>query len=317
MPASLCHKKEEVIDRTEYGAYYVMTENGRIVKGIGGLYSVDTGNGILQCRARGKFRLEKITPMVGDEVTAEITGDGKGYILQIHTRKNSFVRPPVSNIDILIVVASAAEPVTRTILIDRMCAVAVNKEIEPVVLINKCDMDRGNNLYDIYSFAGIKVLRMSAVTGEGKAELLDTLEGKVAAFAGNSGVGKSSILNMVAPEHAAAVGAINERIGRGRHTTRHVELFKVGNKTFVADTPGFSSFDESAADIIEKEELEYTFSEFIEYIPQCVFTGCSHVNDKGCAVRAAAEDGKISRSRYENYIVMYNKAKEIKKWEIT
>ncbi len=293
-----------------------MIEKGRIIKGIGGFYYVSTPSGIAQCNARGKFRLKKLTPMVGDEVKIELHENGNGYLLEILPRRNWFVRPPVSNIEIMLIIASAAPPVTDRFLVDRMCAVAVNKGIEPVVVINKCDLDMGEALFETYRMSGVRCIQASAVTGYGKDELLEMMKGHIVALSGNSGVGKSSLLNMLAPGIRAEVGTINEKLGRGRHTTRHVELFMLSNGAVIADTPGFSSFDTEEADIILKEDIQYAFPEFEQYIGKCRFVGCSHIKDKGCAVREAVETGHIARSRYESYVQMYEKAKEIKEWEL-
>lgn len=292
-----------------------MRLKGRIFKGIGGFYYVDAPSGVVECRARGRFRMEKITPMIGDEVIYDETEEGKGYLIEILPRKNLFLRPPVSNIDILAIVASAADPVTETLLIDRMSAVAAEKGIEPLVVINKCDIDRGDKLYECYMLSGIATVRTSARTGEGGAELCERLRGKVSAFSGNSGVGKSSLLNMLEPKSNAEVGEINERIGRGKHTTRHCELFKLENGAVIADTPGFSSFAQELSDQISKEALQYMFPEFEGYIGGCRYVGCTHTRDEGCAVRAGMEKGEISESRYKSYLWMYEKAKEIKEWE--
>jgi ribosome biogenesis GTPase len=292
-----------------------MTEQGKIIKGIGGFYYVQTPSGTVECRARGRFRIDGIAPMVGDVAEVERTAEGKGYIREIALRRNSFVRPPVANLDILAVVISAAPPVTDLFMADTMTAVAVHKEIEPVAVINKCDLDRGTEFYDTYSRCGIKCIRTSALTGEGKEDLLAALKGKVSAFSGNSGVGKSSLLNMIDPRLGLETGAISDRLGRGRHTTRHVELFMLDNGALVADTPGFSSFDTTEMDLIDKESVRNAFPEFIPFFGECRFRGCSHVKDMGCAVRKAAEEGLIPRSRYENYVLMYRSALEYKEWE--
>jgi len=290
-------------------------KTGRIYKGVGGLYFVETASGVVQCRARGKFRLEKITPMIGDIAEVAPTEAGEGYIVEILPRKNFFLRPPVSNLDKLVIIASAAPPVTDYFLIDRMAAVAINKGIEPIIVINKCDLNHADMLYETYRLAGLKTVRASAETGEGRAELLAALEGVISAFSGNSGVGKSSLLNMIAPRTNAEVGGLNEKIGRGRHTTRHVELFRLENGAIVADTPGFSSFDSGEADKITTEELEHCFPEFESYLGECRYTGCAHIKDAGCAVLAALKAGKIAKKRHESYCKMYDVAKSIKPWE--
>ncbi|NLM60941.1 MAG: ribosome small subunit-dependent GTPase A [Clostridiales bacterium] len=292
-----------------------MTVKGIIYKAVGGYYYVKTDTGQIECRARGRFRIEGITPLVGDMVEIELTSDGKGYIKSVSPRRNSFVRPPVANLDVLAIVISAAPPVTDRFMIDTMAAVAFHKNIEPIIVINKCDLDRGDGFFSIYKKCGIQCVRTSAVTGEGTDELVCMLKGKVSAFSGNSGVGKSSLLNRIDPRLGLKTGQINEKIGRGRHTTRHVELLDLPNGATVADTPGFSSFDTMEMDLIDKNSIQFAFPEFAPYIGMCRFTGCAHDKDKGCAVRAAVENGEISVERYNSYVRMYRAAKEYKEWE--
>ena len=279
-----------------------MTE-GIILKGIGGFYYVDTPEGLIECKARGRFRKTVGKPIVGDRVTLEIQPeDGTGYLLDIAPRKNSLVRPAVANLDLLVAVASAAPPVTDPFLIDRVTAIAVHKDIDVLVVINKTDENPGDELYAVYQKSGIEVLRVSALTGEGIDALTARIRGRVSAFAGNSGVGKSSVLN---------------RIGRGKHTTRHVELHPIEGGGYIADTPGFSSFDTEQMDLVLAEDLQYAFPEFEPYIGQCKFTGCAHVKEKGCAVLAAVEAGEIAKSRHESYVKLYESVKDLKEWELT
>ncbi|MGI6577626.1 MAG: ribosome small subunit-dependent GTPase A [Eubacteriales bacterium] len=292
-----------------------MTEKGIIYKSIGGYYYVKTSTDMIECRARGRFRVEGIIPLVGDIAEVELTEDSKGYIKSISARKNSFVRPPIANLDLLAIVISAAPPVTDQFLIDTMASVAFHKNIEPLIVINKCDLNMGDDFYSIYEKSGIKCIRTSAITGEGTDELKSSLEGKVSAFSGNSGVGKSSLLNRIDPRLGLKIGGLNEKLGRGRHTTRHVELLDLPNGATVADTPGFSSFDTMEMDLIDKNSIQFTFPEFAPYIDTCRFTSCAHDKDKGCAVRAAAEDGEIPIERYHSYVRMYRAAKEYKEWE--
>lgn len=294
-----------------------MTE-GIILKGIGGFYYVDTADGLIECKARGRFRKTVGKPIVGDRVTLEIQPeDGTGYLLDIAPRKNSLVRPAVANLDLVVAVASAAPPVTDPFLIDKVTAIAVHKEIGALVVINKTDENPGDALFETYQKSGIDVLRVSALTGEGIDKLKDRLRGRVAAFAGNSGVGKSSVLNRIDPQFGAEVGAISDRIGRGKHTTRHVELHPIGDGGYIADTPGFSSFETEQMDLVLAEDLQYAFPEFEPYIGQCQFTGCAHVKEKGCAVLAAVEAGEIARSRHESYVKLYDSVKDLKQWEIS
>lgn len=294
-----------------------MTE-GIILKGIGGFYYVDTADGLIECKARGRFRKTVGKPIVGDRVTLEVQPeDGTGYLLDIAPRKNSLVRPAVANLDLVVAVASAAPPVTDPFLIDKVTAIAVHKEIGALVVINKTDENPGDELFETYQKSGIDVLRVSALTGEGIDELKDRLHGRVAAFAGNSGVGKSSVLNRIDPQFGAEVGAISDRIGRGKHTTRHVELHPIEGGGYIADTPGFSSFETEQMDLVLAEDLQYAFPEFEPYIGQCQFTGCAHVKEKGCAVLAAVAAGDIAKSRHESYVKLYDSVKDLKQWEIS
>lgn len=288
---------------------------GRIVKALSGFYYVDTGEGgPIPCRGRGKLRHQKITPLVGDRVEISSLGDGTGMVDAILPRKNQFRRPMVANIDQMVIIASGAVPVTDPFLIDRMAALAEWKSCEVLLCFNKCDLERAEELTALYRTAGFPVFQVSAENGEGIDELAATITGKVSAFTGNSGVGKSSILNALQPGFGLQVGEISEKLGRGRHTTRHVELFPVAGG-LVADTPGFSSFDAEQAEAIPREELASAFREFQPYISMCRFQGCAHVKEKGCAVRTAVAEGKVSRSRHNSYIRLYEQAKEIPDWE--
>lgn len=294
-----------------------MTE-GIILKGIGGFYYVDTAEGLIECKARGRFRKTVGKPIIGDRVALEIQPeDGTGYLTEIYPRKNSLIRPAVANLDLLAVVASAAPPVTDPFLIDKVTAIAVHKNIGALVVINKTDADAGDELFDIYRRSGIDVLRVSAKTGEGIDELKARLSGRVTAFAGNSGVGKSSVLNRLDAAFGAEVGAISDRIGRGKHTTRHVELHPVGEGGYIADTPGFSTFETGQMDLVRAEDLQYAFPEFAPYLGRCRFTGCAHVREKGCAVLAAVEAGEIVPSRHASYARLYESVKDLKEWEIS
>lgn len=288
---------------------------GTILKGIGGFYYVDTADGVIECKARGKFRKTVGKPIIGDKVKVGLQPDGTGYLLEIAPRRNCLIRPALANIDLLVAVASAAPPVTDPFLIDKVLAIAENKGIAPMVVINKTDLNPGEELLKTYQLAGIDVLAVSAESGEGIDILRQKIAGKTAAFAGNSGVGKSSLLNQLMPSFAAEVGAISDKIGRGRHTTRHIELVSLGDG-YLADTPGFSSFDTEQMDLVLSEDLQYAFREFAPYLGQCKFTGCAHVKEKGCAVLAAVEAGEIAKSRHESYVKLYNSVKDLKKWEL-
>ena len=294
-----------------------MTERktGRIVRSLSGFYDVQLPGKVVTCRARGILRKEGNSPLTGDMV--EITLErGKGMVEKILPRKNSFVRPAVANVDALVVFAANVNPVTEPFLIDRVAAIAGDQEVPVYLCVNKCDLDPAIDLVRIYTNAGFPVICTSAETGDGVEELRQLLAGKLVAFTGNSGVGKSSILNRLCPELALPTGEVSEKLGRGRHTTRHVELYRLGEDTYVADTPGFSSFDTDQMDVILKENLQYAFPDFGRYLGQCQFHDCSHRKEPGCAVRAAWEAGNIEKSRYDSYLKLYEKASQIKIWEL-
>lgn len=290
---------------------------GIILKGIGGFYYVDTPDGVIECKARGKFRKTVGKPVVGDRVALDLQPDGTGYLQEIEERRNCLVRPAVANLDLVAVVASVAPPVTDPFLIDKVCAIAVHKGMDVLVIINKSDIDAGDSLYATYRKSGIDTLRVSALTGEGVEELKSRIRGRVTVFAGNSGVGKSSVLNRLDDDFSAAVGAISDRIGRGKHTTRHVELRPVAGGGYIADTPGFSSFETEQMDLVRADDLQYAFPEFEPYLGRCQFTGCAHVKEKGCAVLAAVQAGEIAKSRHESYVKLYESVKDLKEWEHT
>ncbi len=289
---------------------------GRIIKALSGFYYVDTPDGIVTCRGSGKLRHEKLSPLVGDEVSIRLSGDGGGTVEAILPRRNQFARPAVANIDQLVIVASGVIPVTDPFLIDRMTASAQRKGCRSIICINKCDLDRADGLYETYRKAGFETLRVSAETGEGIEELRAAMAGKLSAFTGNSGVGKSSLLRAIDPELNLAVGEVSAKLGRGRHTTRHVELFG-RDGTYIADTPGFSSLDADGAERIRKEELAAAFPDFQPYLGQCRFVGCSHTKEKGCAVLAACRAGDIAPSRHASYLRLYEQAKQWKDWQLT
>ena len=288
---------------------------GRIIRSISGFYDVQTPSGLVNCRARGILRKDGQSPLTGDMV--EITVErGKGMVERILPRRNRFVRPAVANLDALVVFAANVNPVTEPFLIDRVAAIAGDQEVPVVLCINKCDLDPALDLTKIYTSAGFTVICASAQTGEGVEELRQLLRGKLTAFTGNSGVGKSSMLNRLAPQLELPVGEVSEKLGRGRHTTRHVELYMLEEGTYVADTPGFSSFDTDQMDVILKENLQYAFPDFGPYIGQCQFHDCSHRKEPGCAVTKAVEAGEVEQTRYDSYLRLYEKASQIKTWEI-
>ena len=287
---------------------------GRIVKALSGFYYVEAGGVVVECRARGIFRKEGQSPLVGDQVEISRTGK-RGMIEAIAPRRNCFVRPAVSNVDLLVLLAAACNPVTDPFLLDRVLAIAMAQGVDCLICVNKCDLDPGDGLARIYDHAGIDLIRTSALTGEGVEALRERVLGKTAVFTGNSGVGKSSLLNALAPGFAVPTAAVSEKLGRGRHTTRHVELYRCGEDTYIGDTPGFSSFDVDQMDVILKEDLQYAFSDFAPYLGQCQFHDCAHLREPGCAVTAALARGELEPTRYRSYERLYEKAKEYKSWE--
>ena len=282
-----------------------------ITKGIGGFYYVRTPNGIVECKARGIFRKRGITPVAGDNVA--LSADGS-TIEEILPRKNVFVRPPVANLDILFIVASTTQPVPSTLVLDQLAAAAIYKDVQPVLVVTKADLAAADKLAQAYSGSGIPLVQLHYETGEGLDTIRGYIQGHLCAFCGNSGVGKSTLLNTLAPELKRETGQISQKLGRGRHTTREVEIFEVcGGR--LADTPGFASLEAQKLCRIPKEDLQHTFPEFEAYFGQCRFTGCSHRSEIGCAVRAAVEEGKISKTRYASYLAMYEEANARKEWE--
>lgn len=288
---------------------------GIIIKGIGGFYYVEAAGEIFECKARGVFRKSGIKPLAGDRVTISVNDNAENTIDEIHERSSVLVRPPVANVDRLFIVSSVCEPKPVLLIIDRLTALAVNKGIEPIVVFTKKDLEPVDEYVEIYKKAGIRAFAVSCVTGEGVDAVKAELNGHISAFCGNSGVGKSSLLNAIDPSLSLKTGEISEKLGRGRHTTRHSELFKVDGG-YVADTPGFSSFETEENEIILKDDLPYAFKEFEPYIGQCKFTSCLHVKDKGCRILQAVEDGEIPVSRHESYCFMMEEAKNIKEWQL-
>ena len=291
------------------------TATGRIVRSLSGFYDVQTEQGLINCRGRGSLRRNGESPLTGDMVQITVE-HGKGMVEKILPRRNRFIRPAVANVDALVVFAANVNPVTEPFLIDRVAAIAGDQDVPVYICVNKCDLDPAVDLVRIYRNAGFSVIQASAETGEGVEQLRALIAGKLTAFTGNTGVGKSSMLNALCPELQLATGEVSEKLGRGRHTTRHVELFCLGNDTFVADTPGFSSFDTEQMDVLLKENLQYTFPDFATYLGQCQFHDCSHRREPGCRVREAVEQGAVEKTRYDSYLRLYEKAEQIKLWEI-
>lgn len=290
-------------------------EEYRIIKALSGFYYVQTEDGVVECRARGRFRRQDQSPLVGDFVRITRQAD-KGVLEALLPRKNAFIRPAVANIDQLVVLASCAIPVTEPFLIDRVLAIARLQNVPALVVVNKDDLAPAQPLAEIYRGAGVPVLVTSAETGEGIEALREALAGKLSCLTGNSGVGKSSLLNRACPQLCLPVGEVSEKLGRGRHTTRHIELYSLGADTFVVDTPGFSAFDTERMELVHKEQLQYAFPEFAPYLGHCQFPDCAHRKEPGCAVRKALAEGKIGQTRYDSYERLYELASQIKEWEL-
>ena len=288
--------------------------NGLITKAVGGIYTVEAPDGVYDCKARGIFRKRGISPVCGD--MAEVENDnGTPVITGIKDRKSLIIRPPMANLDMLFFVTSTCEPAPNLLLLDKFIAVAEHKNITPAVVFTKIDKENCEKYLEIYKKTGIDVFCVDNVTGQGADEVRAALKGKISAFTGNTGVGKSSLLNNIFPELELETNAISKKLGRGKHTTRHVELYKLEEGGYIADTPGFSSFDTNRYDIILKDELADCFREFRPFLGKCRFQNCSHTKEKDCAVIQAVENGEISKSRHESYIAMYEQAKQIKEWE--
>lgn len=293
-----------------------MKIDGIIIKGIGGFYYVEAADGIIyECKARGVFRKEKITPLAGDNVEISVDENNKNSIDKIYERRNMFKRPPIANVDKLVIVSSVCDPRPNLLIIDRLTAVAVYKNVEPIIVFTKNDLQSADEYIEIYKNAGFKTFAVSNETGEGIGEIKAVIENGVCVFTGNSGVGKSSLINRMYPDFALETGEISKKLGRGRHTTRHVELLKINNG-YIADTPGFSSLDFETNDLIKKDELAFCFPDFSDYIDSCKFSTCAHVNDKGCRLIEAVNNGDVMRSRHESYVTMYNEVKDIKDWQL-
>jgi len=288
--------------------------NGIIIKGIGGFYYVRDDSGeVYETRGCGRFRKEKITPLVGDKVLLD---ESKSSIVEIMERSCSFIRPPVANISQMIVVLTTVSPKVDLKTVDTLLLYIEANGIKGTVCINKSDLDDEENILktkEIYENAGYKTIVTSAEKGIGGDALKEVLKDNVTAFAGNSGVGKSSLLNLIDSDFSLQTGDVSEKIQRGKHTTRHVELMPLSFGGYVLDTPGFGKVD---LPVMESKYLENYFKEFESYKKMCKFTGCSHISEKGCAVREALENGEIMPSRYESYVEFYNKLKDIKAWNM-
>lgn len=291
--------------------------NGKIMKGIAGFYYVNVvGSGLYECKAKGIFRKEKIKPLVGDEVEIEVLDESEktGNIERILPRRNELIRPAVANIDQALVIFAVTDPKPHFNLLDRFLVMMERKEIPVVLCFNKKDIaqpEEAGELKEIYGTCGYPLILSSALTGENMESIREILDGKTTAVAGPSGVGKSSLINLLQPEARMETGSISRKIARGKHTTRHSELICVEDDSYIMDTPGFSSL---YVNDFEKEELKNYFREFAPFEGQCRFHGCSHVHEPGCAVKGAVEEGRIHRIRYADYLEMYRELKDKKKY---
>lgn len=288
--------------------------NGIIIKAISGFYYVSDGEKTYECKARGSFRESGVSPLVGDRVEFEQTQEKKGLVTAVLPRKSLLSRPPVANIDKLFIVSSYKKPAPNAYIIDKLTALAEYKEIEPIIVFNKCDIGGFEDWERIYKTAGFKVFTVSAESGEGIEYLKNELNNFVSAFTGNSGVGKSSILNALFGEMKLETGAVSDKLGRGRHTTRHTELFALPEGGFVADTPGFSSLEYDCADYEFKENLVYYFRDLKQYADGCRFTSCTHTCEKGCDIIRAVQNGEVAESRHRSYIALFEELKDLKPW---
>ena len=268
----------------------------------------------VKCAARGIFRNKGISPSAGDYVRVEGGENSDPVIAEIHERRNFLVRPPLANLDKIVFVNSTAQPSVNRFILDKLVAIADSKEIEPVVVFTKIDLENAGDLPEIYRGIGIPVCTVDNTTGEGADSVRELIAGKIAAFIGNSGVGKSSLMNVLYPDLELDTAHISKKLGRGRHTTRQVELYK-RDGGYIADTPGFSTVDTERYVRLPKEDLSGAFREFREFLGECMFANCAHVKEKGCAVRAAVDEGRIAQSRYDSYLRMFEEASMINDWE--
>ena len=290
---------------------------GYILKGIGGFYYVETSEGVFECKAKGKFRKERLVPLAGDKVEITLRDSQENTIDSILERKNKLIRPPVANIDKLMIIVSVSSPLPTPFIVDKLTVIAERNSIEPVIVITKSDLEeeKAKELFDIYSSTGYRTYLFSSVDQRNIDEIRSEFKGCLTALTGNSGAGKSTLLNSIDPSLDLPTGEISNKLGRGRHTTRQAEIFHVADG-LVIDSAGFSSIEFSGENLFLASELELCFREFNEYIPMCKFNGCNHINTKGCAVIDAVEKGFISKSRYDSYTAMFEELKNIKSWQI-
>lgn len=285
-----------------------------ILKSIGGFYYVKSGDKVIECKAKGKFRNLSLSPVAGDIVDTEFDGS-TNVITKIYPRKNKFIRPPFANLDLLVLVISTVDPAPNYLVIDKMCAIAENKDVQVIMVITKTDMAEYENIRSVYAKAGFKVFYTGADDDGQLEEIRREMQGKLCVFSGNSGVGKSTLLNKLFPHLSLETGITSKKLGRGKHTTRRVEIFETDG-CMVADTPGFSSVELVDDNFISKDDLQYAFVEFAPYLGSCKFADCRHINEIGCAVKGAVDGGKIPQSRYESYKALYDRQKNIKEWEL-
>ena len=291
------------------------TLNGILMKSIGGFYYVRCDSKEYECKARGSFRKSGNSPVVGDKVVISVPEEGFASIEEIKPRINKLKRPALANIDTLVIVCSTVDPEPNFTVIDKMTAAAVNNNMIPAIVVSKNDLKSGERIAEIYRNSEFPVFLCSPDDTEDVNRLKAFLKGKVSAFTGNSGVGKSTLINRIFPELELQTGQISRKLGRGKHTTRVVELFEIDG-CFVADTPGFSTVDLQRYELIDKTRLQYCFPEFEKYLGECQFTSCSHTCEKGCRILQAVADGEIEPSRHKSYVAMYNEVKDIKEWEL-
>ncbi len=287
---------------------------GIIVKALSGFYYVKTEEGTYTCKARGNFRQKGVSPLVGDRVEITASPDFTGAVERIMPRKTCLNRPPVANIEKLFILSSYENPAPNTTVIDKLTVIARHKGIEPIIVFNKSDMGDFGEYIKIYQNAGFKTFAVSALNGVGIEAIKEELKDSISAFTGNSGVGKSSLLNAMLGDDIIETGEVSEKLGRGRHTTRHTEIYPLSFGGFVADTPGFSSI-EAGDDFALKEHLAEYFEDFGDYIYECQFSSCSHTKEKGCAVIKAVKEGRIEKTRHESYIAMFEELKDLKIWQ--
>ena len=291
------------------------TLNGILMKSIGGFYYVRCDGKEYECKARGSFRKSGNSPVVGDKVVISVPDEGFASIEEIKPRFNKLKRPALANIDTLLIVCSTVDPEPNFTVIDKMTAAAVNNNMIPAIVVSKNDLKSGERIAEIYRNSEFPVFLCSPEDTEDVNKLKAFLKGKVSAFTGNSGVGKSTLINRIFPELELQTGQISRKLGRGKHTTRVVELFEIDG-CFVADTPGFSTVDLQRYEMIDKTQLQYCFPEFEKHLGECQFTSCSHTCEKGCRILQAVADGEIEQSRHKSYVAMYNEVKDIKEWEL-